>query len=77
MDLVVYFRVFSFTFNTYLRRKLGNKSSMDLVIYFLEPLMDIECGTKTISPLWISGSFSFNFLGYKQKVFYGSRGLFL
>ena len=42
MDIVFTFLVLSFAFDNYLRRKLGNKSSIDIVAYILEPLMDIE-----------------------------------
>jgi len=41
MDPRVYFLLFPQTFNAYIRRNIDNKSSMDLMVYFLEPLISI------------------------------------
>jgi len=44
MDLKVYFFLFSQAFNRYLRRNIDNQSSMDIVAYFLMPLINIKDG---------------------------------
>ena len=45
MNLRVYFLLFSSASDRYLRRNTDNKSSMDFVVYFLKPLINIQEGT--------------------------------
>ena len=58
MDPRTNFFYFLRAFERYRRRDINNKSSVDLVAYFFEPLMDIWEGIWTTSPVWISSSIS-------------------
>ena len=42
MDLRVYFPVFPSALNRYLKGNIDNKSSMNIVVFFLKPFMDLE-----------------------------------
>ena len=56
MDLRLYFLLVPFTFNTYPRRNINNKSSEDLRFYF----QVITSAVATyLRPLWISDCISF------------------